>query len=118
LSPRSEWPREVAALQPEPPGVVERDPRVGAVELLLDHAVRAAQLGQRDLREVMIAGLQPAAFEVVRAWVAMDRVDHRAATLAGSTSACRAAEPAPSRHPSRSSGAVSRSSHRVIEPRP
>ena len=69
-----------AALEPDAAGVVDREPGVGPVELFLDDAVRALQGRQRDLIEVVVAGLEPAALEVMRTGIAMDRLDHRSAT--------------------------------------
>src|SRR5262249_54146159 len=68
-----------AALQPQPRAGVERDPGIGAVELLLDDAEPAAQRVERDLLEVGIAGLQPRALEVPGARILVD-LCHRTAT--------------------------------------
>jgi hypothetical protein len=59
-----------------PPGLelqlapgTEADPRVGAVELLLDDQMAPAHALEGHLRQILVARLQPRPLQVRRAWV-------------------------------------------------
>jgi hypothetical protein len=58
-----------AALEPELARGVEGERRVGSVELLFDHHEAIANDGERLLRQIVVARLQPGTFEVPRARV-------------------------------------------------